>query len=180
MRAHERLVADRDAPTPLTALVVRLLAPAVELWPAVNARRADGYEPLDEVHVAVAADGEVTVAHDAGHASLIELGELLGGEADGADGADGGGAPAEATIAVNHLIGTGVRSAAPALWADTAVTLAVGHPRDEFVPVEGRPRPVPTLTLGLTCASAVPMDTAVGFLAEVTTNLEDPILVFAD
>ncbi len=84
------------------------------------------------------------------------------------------------TFALEYLIDTGIRSAAPALWPGTLATLAVGHPLPNLALVDGEPASVPTISLGLTCAAGIGTAVAAGFLSDVVANLEDPVLVFAD
>lgn len=173
LRAQRRLTEDRADDVPLIALIVRLTVAAFDMAPELHP------EPTP-ISVAVTGLAEQPVhLSDAERLSLIDLsGRLTPGSQP--SGADEGRAPV-ADLIIDDLSMTGARSATPRLPIGATAAITIGQPQGQVQLVDGQPRQVPVLTLAGTFTSDL-AGSSVGarFLAAVASNLEDPILAFAD
>lgn len=173
LRVQDRLRRYREQPVPLSALVVRLLAPSLLESSVLNASAVDDYEPSESITITVQliADERLVELEQVESATLSELAEAVA--YGGAESAT------DPTFAVSCFAGTAVTASVPTL-DDTAAALAIGQPRDGLRMVNGVAQPATTITLGLTCADHIDPVVAARFLSDVSAALEEPILVFAD
>lgn len=181
-RAQQRLTEDRGGGLPLVALVVRLTVAAIDLFPELNTTfDNEQIVPSDGVHLLVAGASEepLLLAH-AERLSLIELTDRFtnGALSTGDPEAD---TQPNATFAIDYLVDTGIRTATAVLAPPAIAAITFGRPQPVVRLVEGQTHNVPIMSVtGTFDSRSVGTGAGARFLATVTSNIEDPILAFAD
>jgi pyruvate dehydrogenase E2 component (dihydrolipoamide acetyltransferase) len=181
----DRLVAWRDSlgsEASLTDLLIRLVAAALRRHPEANARWDDGsIVRAGQVNVGVAVavdDGLVVpVIGDADGLSVAQISER---RRDLVDRARRGALRPEdmqgGTFTVSNLGMYGVDAFAAVVNGPQAAILSVGRVVDRVVAVDGAPRVLPCLGLGLSCDHrALDGARGAGFLGSLGDLIEEPL-----
>jgi pyruvate dehydrogenase E2 component (dihydrolipoamide acetyltransferase) len=187
LRARERLGSRLGLELPLEALLIRLLLPALDDFPAVNST-VDGDDVVVLHRRSVAftcetGDGGMATAvvADIERMTLAELaaavGDLIGRAARGSL------TPEEQTgqtFTITDVGVSGASAAIPVLPLGTTGIVAYGRPRNVVRLVSDSPREVPIITLtGSFDHRVIDNHQAARFLARLGSFLEDPIIAFA-
>jgi pyruvate dehydrogenase E2 component (dihydrolipoyllysine-residue acetyltransferase) len=170
-------------------LIVRAAVIAARDHPYVNASIDLEREQITlhgHYHVGIAAAGPdgltVPVVHDADQRSLAEIAlEIVALAKAARDRRLTPDQLAGPTFTVNNFGSLGSWLGTPIVRPPEVVNVGVGAIRDRVVAVDGAPVVRPTLVLSVAADHRVlDGDTLAAFVAQLTTLLEDPVLLFED